>query len=143
MAAQGLGLALKSLAAETQRRLDVRCDFTWDEDLERLDSVVAGHLFRIAQEAVTNALRHGQARHIQIALVQEDGARVLRITNDGQAFNPDKAEESDGLGIRGMRYRAEMIGADCQIMAGLIDGAVVRCVLPEPEVALDVSPEVD
>ena len=140
---QGLGAALKSLAEETQRHLGVLCDFTWDEAVGRFDSVAAGHLYRIAQEAVTNALRHAQAREIRIALVREAGNRVLRITNDGTLFDPDKAEDSDGLGLRGMRYRAEMIGASCDITPGLNAGAVVRCVLSDPQVALDVSDTVD
>ncbi|NQV35102.1 MAG: PAS domain-containing protein [Phycisphaeraceae bacterium] len=138
---QGLGQALEVLASETQRRLGVSCDFICDAPLGWLDPVVAGHLFRIAQEAVTNALRHGQARVIRIALISEVGGRVLQIENDGKPFNPNNLEKNDGLGIRGMRCRAEMIGAVYSIMPGPIEGAVVRCILSEPEVALDVSAE--
>jgi PAS domain S-box-containing protein len=136
--ALGLVPALKSLATETQRRLGVSCDFTWDEPLEALDPAVAGHLFRITQESVTNALRHGPARDIRITFNLKDGARVLRIVNDGNTFDPHKAEKSDGLGLRGMRYRAEMIGTICCIGPGSEGGAVVTCVLHKPEVALDV-----
>lgn len=136
---QGLVPALESLATETQRRLGVECDFAKDEALGAFDPVVAGHLYRIAQESVTNALRHGPAKRIRISFQQEASHRVLRITNDGHPFNPDEAHRSDGLGVHGMRYRAELIGAIFCIEAGLNGGTVVSCILPKPTTTTEVD----
>lgn len=129
---QGLVAALQSLAVETQRRSDVACDFVWDETVEILDRALANHLYRIAQESVTNALRHGQARTIRLTLNLADGARVLRIVNDGIPFNGTLAGHSDGLGLRGMRYRAELIGATLKIEPGPAGGTAVTCTLAKP-----------
>ena len=140
---QGLVAALESLATETQRRLGVSCSFTMDDPLETLEPAVAGHLYRIAQESVTNALRHGQIRDVRITFNLENGTRVLRIVNDGNPFDLRTAEKSDGLGVRGMRYRAELIGATFSIEPGSDSGTVVTCILPRPAVALDVDDEKD
>ncbi|MFC1652540.1 PAS domain-containing protein [Planctomycetota bacterium] len=139
--ALGLIPALESLATETQRRLGVSCKFTWDEPLETLDPVVSNHLFRMAQESVTNALRHGPAQNIRITFNLNDGIRVLRIENDSRPFDPSQAAKSDGLGVHGMRYRAEMIGASYSIAPGPEGGTVVTCTLPKPEIALNVDRE--
>jgi len=136
---RGLVAALESLATETQRRLRVSCSFTVSEPLETLEPLVAGHVYRIAQESVTNALRHGQTRDIRITFNLENGARVLRVVNDGNPFDPRKAEKSDGLGLSGMRYRAELIGATFSIEPGSDGGTVVTCILPRPAAALDVA----
>lgn len=136
---QGLMGALQSLATETQRRLGVSCDFTCEEGLEIEDPVVTGHLYRIAQESVTNALRHGPARVIHLSFRVEEGNRVMRIINDGHSFDNHKAEESDGLGVHGMRYRAELIGAILNIGSGPTGGTVVTCVLPRPTVTTEVD----
>jgi len=140
---QGLVSALESLATETQRRLHVSCSFKMDDPPETFEPAVAGHLYRIAQESVTNALRHGQIRDIRITFNLENGNRVLRIVSDGNLFDPHKAEESDGLGVSGMRYRAELIGASLSIEPGSDVGTVVTCILPRPAVALDVDDEKD
>jgi PAS domain S-box-containing protein len=136
---QGLLPALESLATETQRRLGVPCSFDGDQTLDTHDSVEAAHLYRITQESVTNALRHGPARAIQISYKLEQGDRVLRITNDGQPFNPRDAHKSEGLGVQGMRYRAELIGAVFSIESGAEGGTVVTCTLPKPTVTTEVD----
>jgi len=136
---QGLVRALESLAIEAQRCLDVQCRFDGDETLDIRDSVVAAHLYRIAQESVTNALRHGPARTIGMSFKQVDGDRVLRIVNDGKPFEPRQAEKSDGLGVHGMRHRAKLIGAVFSIEAGPEGGTVVICTLPKPTVTTEVD----
>jgi PAS domain S-box-containing protein len=115
---EGLVAALESLATETQRRFPLSCTFILEHPVETIESVVERHLYRIAQESVTNAVRHGQARDIRITLGLESGDRVLRIVNDGNPFDPHKAGRSDGLGVRGMRYRAHAIGAVFSIEPG-------------------------
>jgi PAS domain S-box-containing protein len=136
---EGLEAALASLATETERRLRVSCTFAAKHPLETMEPVVSGHLYRIAQESVTNAVRHGQAINIHITVDLENKSQVLRIVNDGSPFDARKAERSDGLGVLGMRYRAESIGGIFSIEPGSGGGTVVTCTLPSPAVALDVG----
>ena len=125
----GLTSALAELAAETQRHSGVSCRFHADGDLQVRDSFAASHLFRIAQEAVANAIRHGRPRHIAIRLGETDEQLGLEISDDGAGL-PANAETTAGLGLRTMMYRSDLIGAALSIKAGEAGGTTVTCLLP-------------
>jgi PAS domain S-box-containing protein len=126
----GLAIALEGLARRLSAmfHIDVRCEA--DEALERgLESVNALHLYRIAQEAVTNAAQHGSAGLVQIAL-RFDGERgLLRIEDNGGGFNP-ATHHSKGLGLRIMHYRAQMMAGSLRIESAHDRGTVVSCWFP-------------
>ncbi|HKY63187.1 MAG TPA: PAS domain S-box protein [bacterium] len=85
------------------------------------------HLYRIIEEAVTNALRHGRARHVEIHLAANaEGKGALEIRDDGRGF-PAAAESPEGLGLKVMEYRAKLIGGELHIQAGPKGGTSVRC----------------
>ena len=86
------------------------------------------HLYRIAQEALSNAVRHGRPRRIKVDLSAEDGAIKLAICNDGRGF--PKECHGAGLGLRSMRYRASMLGGALEIRRGTKGGTVVTCSIP-------------
>jgi PAS domain S-box-containing protein len=126
----GLAMALEGLAQRLSAmfHIDVRCEA--DEALERgLESVNALHLYRIAQEAVTNAAQHGAAGLVQITL-RFDGERgLLRIEDNGSGFNP-AMHRSKGLGLRIMHYRAQMMAGSLRIESARARGTVVSCWFP-------------
>ncbi|MHC4481428.1 MAG: sensor histidine kinase, partial [Planctomycetota bacterium] len=93
------------------------------------DSVVANHLYYIAREAISNAVRHGEAGRIDIELAKQDGRVVLRVTDDGVGL-PADVEGSRGMGLRIMRYRARTVGGTLRVGPGARGGAVVECKLP-------------
>ncbi len=127
---EGLRAALEELAARTEDQSGVRCALECVGPVELADSVTASHLFRIAQEAVSNALRHGRPRNIRIALHGEHGTLTLCVQDDGVGLL-GSAEEGKGLGIRLMRYRAGAVGGSLRIeppAAG--EGMTVRCIVP-------------
>ncbi|MBI3191291.1 MAG: histidine kinase, partial [Pedosphaera parvula] len=93
------------------------------------DNKVATHLYRIAQEAVSNAIRHGRAKRIEIRLSQKDGALLLSIQDNGTGLPPDLAGRK-GMGLRIMSYRAGMIGAFLTIENRTRSGAQVICSFP-------------
>ena len=93
------------------------------------DPELATHLFRIAQEAVSNALRHGRARHVRIALRGEPDALTLSVEDDGVGI-PNLPHDGKGLGMRLMRYRAGVIGGTLCIAAAAGGGTVVTCRVP-------------
>jgi signal transduction histidine kinase len=101
-----------------------------DDTLERgLESVNALHLYRIAQEAVTNAAQHGAAGQVQIEL-RFDGERgLLRIEDNGTGFNP-AVQQSKGLGLRIMHYRAQMMAGSLRIESARARGTIVSCWFP-------------
>lgn len=93
---------------------------------EELVGDAALQLYRITQEAVSNALRHGQARRIDVRLAREDIAWVLEVRDDGVGFDPGQRERA-GLGIQTMRQRARGLGASLTIESSEGGGTAIRC----------------
>lgn len=115
--AHGLMSALEQLAVNTRRLHDVRCIFRCDQPVlleDREDRATAIHLYRIAQEAITNALKHSQARNLLIELQRDaDGIR-LSVRDDGVGLRAPGGQ-ADGMGLRTMHYRANLIGAELHV----------------------------
>ena len=126
----GLANALESLAATTGRRTAVRCTTTIDAGVSRLiDVPVAHELARIAQEAVTNAVRHGRPDEIQIELGMRDGCGVLCISDNGSGIGR-AVPSHDGMGLQILHYRAEIIGGQMRIEPRQCGGTRVSCTFP-------------
>ncbi len=117
----GLHGALAALCAA------LGCAFDADDALDGIDDDVALQLYRIAQEALSNALRHAGASHIELALRGGADALTLRVRDDGCGLAADVAE---GLGLSTMRYRAGAIGASLTIGAAPAGGTEVTCRWP-------------
>ena len=123
-----LAEGLRRLCENVRARGGVSCVFRDDIPSLRLSPLHAKHLYYLAMEAAANAIRHGGARDIVITLEQQDGAGVLRVDDDGSGF--DIAAVSRGAGIDTMRYRANVLGGSCAVMAREGGGTTVRCVFP-------------
>lgn len=106
----GLMLALARLAEDTSRASNLRCIFECEPAVCVANPKIAGHLYRIAQEAVANALKHAAASEIRIGLECRDGALLLEVDDDGEGFD-EATPPRDGIGLRVMRYRARLIDA--------------------------------
>jgi len=127
--AQGLLAALEELAQSTQQRTHVRCAFKGDRAIQIRDNEVATHLFRIAQEAVHNAVKHARAKRIAIALTKPRGHVTLAIRDDGTGILNGSSTRPGGLGMRIMHYRANVIGANLSVEAAGSGGTLIRCTL--------------
>ena len=115
MVDEGLGAALERLADDIAHLFGVTCSAA-GTDIPVADNTVATHLYRIAQEAVSNARRHGAATSINLKLTRCDHQGTLLITDDGRGFDTDNADPaSDGMGLRVMRYRAESVGGELAV----------------------------
>jgi PAS domain S-box-containing protein len=126
----GLVPAMHKLAAESAKLFSLGCTFESNVPELSLDNGVALHLFRIAQEAITNAARHGGARHISVRLSQGVDDLRLKIEDDGCGFVLDQRPPDVGLGLRTMQYRADTVGASLQIWSSPDEGTGIECVLP-------------
>jgi signal transduction histidine kinase len=123
----GLASALRSLAAQLRRQSGVPCAFS-GRDVP-MDSETAAHLYRIAQEAARNALRHGRPARVRIALARTaDGRNELRIQDDGAGLAPRAGRK--GFGVSIMRFRANLIGGELEIRSDAGAGCTVACVWP-------------
>jgi PAS domain S-box-containing protein len=131
ISADGLRASLLDLTAGIQELHPVKCEFHCDPPILIDDNTIATHLYRIAQEAINNAIRHAAASHISVALESEDHHAVLTVSDDGCGIDERKVLENGGFGLRIMSYRARLIGADFAILAGDDGGTIIRCRLPQ------------
>ena len=130
--AQGLMSALQFWAEEVQDVFGIPCRFECAAPVLIRDVVVSTHLYHIAQEAVTNAIKHGGARNLVLRLAIENGSGALQILDDGSGI-PEQREISQGMGLHIMRYRSSMIGGRLEISPNEGQGTVVCCTFPLTE----------
>jgi len=128
-AAHGLMSALEHWAGEVSELFHVSCRFECDYPVFVHEEVLAEHLYRLAQEAVTNAIKHGHARNIVIGLAVVKGGGVLTIRDDGRGFDT-VLQSPQGLGLRIMSYRAKMISGSLSVQSSTSGGTMVRCLFP-------------
>ena len=129
--ADGLIAALQNLAESVRERFGVNCVFDGDESIRIQDSTISNQLYRIAQEAVTNSVKHAGAKQIDIRLAMDNSELVLTIVDDGVGF-PDKLQ-SQGLGLHLMRHGAALSGATLDIRRNSPNGTIVTCQVEEFE----------
>jgi signal transduction histidine kinase len=131
---EGLMDGFQELARNTSERFKVSCEFECLEPVLLNDAESSTNLYRIAQEAITNAVKHGKARHISIGLEKINGTITLTVTDDGVGLS-ENARNSQGMGLRIMAYRANMIGATFNIGRSPESGTRVTCKLPSSSIA--------
>jgi PAS domain S-box-containing protein len=134
--AQGLTSALKRWAAEVEDLFRISCRLQMNQPVLIHDSNMSTHLYRIAQEAVNNAIKHGQAQNITISLSASNGQGTLRIENDGGPI-PEPLPDGSGMGMQIMHYRARMIGGSLKVGRGKTRGIAISCLFPLSKPLMD------
>jgi PAS domain S-box-containing protein len=126
---EGLMSALQELAETTGKIFGVACRLDCDPPVSVADHAVATHLFRLAQEAVANAIKHGRAKKISIRLTGDRGRVILKVDDDGAGF-PAEIFKSKGMGLRIMQSRVGMMDGTLAIERNPDGGASVICSVP-------------
>jgi PAS domain S-box-containing protein len=121
----GLVAAIQELAGTVEQTCSVRCAVHADQAVTVNDNVLATHVFRIAQEAINNSIKHGKAKNIEVTLAPKGDKMELNVTDDGSGFSP--AAKIDGLGLRIMHYRARRVGGVLEIAKTDKGGTRVSC----------------
>ena len=131
VAAEPLGLmsALKKWASEVEALFQISCGFRCEKPLHIHDANMATHLYRIAQEAVNNAIRHGKTKNIVIRLSGKSGIGTLSIQDDGEGF-PKQPASPPGVGLNIMNYRADIVGGSLKVQPNQDHGITVTCTFP-------------
>jgi two-component system, LuxR family, sensor kinase FixL len=145
LSAGGVVVGLENLAKKVSQSFRVNCAFRWDGKTNVRDDTIATHLYRIVQEAVSNAIKHGKANKIEVALSSDRNSMELAISDNGSGI-PQKTIESvrkgfamdalqsgkglqGGIGLQTMHYRARVIGGTFAASARPGGGSVIRCIL--------------
>jgi signal transduction histidine kinase len=128
----GLASALEELTASATRLLGIRCVYESAGTPMIHDNGVAMHLYRIAQEAINNATKHGKAANILVSLIDDGSSTILRIADDGTGISKT-AKGSDGMGLGLMYYRARLVGGELCIEEPPAGGTVISCGVPSQQ----------
>jgi PAS domain S-box-containing protein len=128
LGAEGFDPALKELCADCARQSGIACELVCQAPVLVEDDAVAMHLYRIAQEAVNNAVKHAACTRVTVELVAGDTAIVMKITDNGGGID-GRERNQQGMGLHIMKYRAALIAASLEIGNGPSGGTVVCCSL--------------
>jgi signal transduction histidine kinase len=125
---QSLPATLKQLAAQVRTMFKISCSFRSAGKIPPLPEATTQQLYKIAQEAVTNAIRHAKANTVQLHLAQKNDHVVLTIRNNGLPF-PSMKDQRPGVGLRIMNYRANLVGAALEVKPSST-ATIVTCSVP-------------
>jgi signal transduction histidine kinase len=128
LTASGLKNALRDLAAGACDNSGIKCHVKIARGVHVGDDTVALHLYRIAQEAVTNAVKHSGAKNVLVTLDRNETHTCVSVQDDGKGFVPRK--RGKGLGLHMMRYRANALGGELKIERRRTGGTDITCVIP-------------
>ncbi len=128
LTASGLKNALRELAAQACQNTGIKCHFKCARGVRVPDDAAALHLYRVAQEAVTNAVKHSGAKNILIHLDRNPEHVCVSVQDDGKGFTPRK--RGKGLGLHMMRYRANALGGELKVERRRTGGMDITCVIP-------------
>ena len=124
----GLMAAVADLARSSERIFRVSCPFHCDPPVQVADNKLATQLYRIAQEAVANAIKHSKADRIEISLALNDGMIELIVRDNGIGIPEQKT--GDGMGLLTMSHRARMVSGSLTVSQDRFGGTVVQCIVP-------------
>jgi len=128
----GIELALARLAKNTSALFPVYCQFRRSGVVQIANEAAATHLYRIAQEAVHNAIKHGEAERVHIRLQTKRNAILLTVEDNGCGI-PDKLPAAHGIGLQIMAHRAAELGGALEVHRGRRRGTVLTCSFPAVE----------
>jgi PAS domain S-box-containing protein len=124
---EGIVSAIEKLASYAEKTLGISSAVRCSESFTINNEKAVLHLYRIAQEAVNNAVKHSNARHIEINLEKKDVKVELSIKDNGTGI-PEKLDTGKGMGLQIMQYRADMIGALFDIQSSGDEGTMIKCI---------------
>lgn len=128
--ASGLREMLAQLCADFEEIYPVACELVYDESCDLDEPEVVINLFRICQEAINNAIKHGHASKISVTVVKTSAGNIIEISDNGTGLGKQGVEKKSGLGMHTMRYRAQLVGATLDIDSNTSGGVCVTINLP-------------
>ena len=128
--AMGLEIALEELASVARKLYHRQVIFSCPDEIQIWDPDAAMHLYRIAQEALSNAMKHAKAKEVRIILRVEGPDILLTVEDDGLGIPEHARSVSSGMGLRTMLYRSKQIGAQLDVRRGESRGTIVSCRMP-------------
>jgi signal transduction histidine kinase len=126
----GLPEALRGYCEEFSRVRNIPVSCHADDSLQDLSRGAALALYRIAQEAMGNAVTHGGAQHVEVRVTRSNGRVALTVADNGKGFDPNRSGASSGLGLINMRERARQLNGTFDLDSALRRGTTVKVTIP-------------
>lgn len=140
----GIDSAIETLCSDVARRARIQCRFEGDRRLRALPEEIGVTMYRIAQEALANAVRHSKCRNIHVQLAQHSRSVELRVTDDGVGIPSDRLVDTGSFGLVCMRERAALVGGHVSIHTAPNEGTSIRAMIPytshRPSVSTQAPP---
>lgn len=130
---ESLMTGIRSLVANAGSLNGANCLFRCNGTVAVHNHDCANHLYRIAQEAIQNALRHGKPQEVVVSLARRDERVILEVQDDGGGFDPEVQAKSQGIGLSTMKYRAGAMNGFFEFARHPGGGVIVRCTVPDPQ----------
>ncbi len=124
--AAGFAHSLENLIADMRRQCQLEINLKINQEVALADNITAMNLFRIAQEALNNAIKHSGASKVTVSLGIEEGRGCLSIHDDGEGFDT-RARHIDSLGLRIMQHRCDLIDAELRVTSQPGEGSEIKC----------------
>jgi signal transduction histidine kinase len=122
----GLALAIRNAVEEAAARANLTLDLSITDTMPALSPDVEQCIYRVAQEAVTNVVKHANAKNLMVRLVFVEGKATLTVRDDGVGFDTEKTDTSSHFGLAGMQERAELVGGELKIASKPGDGTTIQ-----------------
>ena len=135
---EGLSTALNELAHNTNALPGITCDYRWDERIDVWERETKMHLYRIAQEATNNALKHAEATEIIISLTLEEDTVMVRVEDNGRGFDTT-IRTGKSLGLNSMEYRSRTIKGHFELTSHPDSGTIVQCMVRDNHVRQELT----
>jgi len=126
---EGLFPALLELAFNAEQMFKVSCTAQQDSSFRLQSKAAEEHVYRLVQEAVSNAIKHGRSTRVSIEFNSSNDGLILQIRDNGVGI-PQADTSERGMGVRIMRYRARKLGAELEIRQNPDGGTIVTCIIP-------------
>ncbi len=127
----GLSLALRNLAESAAARAGFKLDLQVPDGLDNIDPAIEQSLYRVAEQAITNAAQHANATRLSVHLSKEDGRLTLTVADDGRGFDVGGSDLDGRFGLQGMRERAQLIGGELEVSSQPGKGTSIRLIVEE------------
>jgi signal transduction histidine kinase len=122
----GLALAISNFTEEAASRANLNLDLSVPDNMLALPPDIEQCIYRIAQEAVTNVVKHGDAKHLILNFTCSEGKVELTVRDDGVGFDPDKNKKESHFGLVGMQERADLVGGTLKIVSKFGQGTTIQ-----------------
>ena len=127
----GIAAALQSLCEEVQQNEGVQIDYEVNGVSAGVSNGDALCIYRVAQEALRNMVKHARATQAHVHLFSENGALQFQVRDNGIGFNLDEARNQIGLGLRSIEERVWLVGGTARVETGPADGTVISVSIPQ------------